>query len=68
MMTFVHLFESCNQDSGAVFAILNDVFRQLKGIMPGLQSVNLGQDNAGCYHCALTLVTARQVAELNGLH
>lgn len=67
MMTFVHLFESCNQDSCAVLAILNDVFGQLKGVMPQLKSVYLRQDNAGCYHCALTLVTARQVAELNDL-
>lgn len=68
MKTFVHIFESCNQDSCAVLAILNDIFRQLKGAMPELQSVFLRQDNAGCYHCALTFVTARQVAELNHLH
>ena len=67
MMSFVHLFESCNQDSCAVLAIVNDVFGQLKGIMPHLKSVYLRQDNAGCYHCALTLITARQVAELNDL-
>ena len=34
MMTFVHLFETCNQDSSAVLAILNDVFRRLKDVMP----------------------------------
>ena len=32
MMTFVHLFETCNQDSSAVLAILNDVFRRLKDV------------------------------------
>ena len=67
MMTFVHLFETCNQDSSAVLAILNDVFRRLKDVMPHLQSIYLRQDNAGCYHCALTLVTASKVAELNKL-
>ena len=67
MMTFVHVFESCNQDSCTVLAILNDVFGQLKSVMPELQSVYLRQDNAGCYHCALTLVAARQVGELNDL-
>ena len=65
MMSFVHLFESCNQDGCAVLAILYDVFGQLKSIMPHLKSIYLRQDNAGCYHCALTLITARQVAELN---
>ena len=67
MMTFVHLFETCNQDSSAVLAILNDVFRRLTDVMPHLQSIYLRQDNAGCYHCALTLVTASKVAELNNL-
>ena len=67
MMTFVHLFESCNQDSSAVLGILNDVFRELKGVMPELQSVNLRQDNAGCYHCTSTIVVAKQAAEQNGL-
>ena len=67
MMTFVHLFVICNQDSSAVLAILNDVFRRLTDVMPHLQSIYLRQDNAGCYHCALTLVTASKVAELNNL-
>ena len=67
MMIFVHLFETCNQDSSAVLAILNDVFRRLKDVMPHLQSIYLRQDNAGYYHCALTLVTASKVAELNNL-
>ncbi|CAH3018512.1 unnamed protein product [Porites evermanni] len=66
-MTFVHIFNSCNQDSRTVPAILNHVFHRLKGIMPQLQSVYPRQDNAGCYHCSLSIVTARQVAEVNGL-
>ena len=36
MMTFVHLFETCNQDSSVVLVILNDVFRRLKDVMPHL--------------------------------
>ena len=67
MMTFVHLFETCNQDSSAVLAILNDVFRRLKDVMPHLQSIYLRQNNAGYYHCALTLDTANKVAEQNNL-
>ena len=67
MMTFVQLFETCNQDSFAVLAILNNVFRRLKDVMPHLQSIHVRQDNAGYYHCALTPVTASKVAELNNL-
>ena len=68
MMTFVHLFETCNQDSSAVLAILNDVFRRLKDVMPHLQSIYLRQDNAGYYHCALTLVKASKEAEQNNFY
>ena len=67
MMTFVHIFGSCNQDSRTVLAIVNDVFHRLKGSMPQLQSVYLRQDNVCRYHCSLSIVTARQVAEVNGL-
>ena len=37
MLTFVQIFDSCNQDSRtvlAILAILNDVFHRLKGVMP----------------------------------
>ena len=54
MMTFVQLFEACNQDSSAVLVILNDVLRRRKDVMPHLQSIYPRQYKAGCYHCALT--------------
>ena len=57
-MTFVHLFEASTQDNCDVLAILDDVFRQLKSVNPKLQTVHLRQDNASCYHCALTIFTA----------
>lgn len=47
MLTFVHSFESCTQDSSAVLAIIDDVFTQLKEIMPEMNSVYLRQDNVG---------------------
>ena len=62
MLTFVHSFESCTQDSSAVLAIIDDVFTQLKEIMPEMNSVYLRQDNAGCYHCASTLLSVHRVA------
>lgn len=62
MLTFVHCFESCSQDSSAVLAIVDDVFSQLKEIMPAINSVYLRPDNAGCYHCASTLLSVHQVA------
>ena len=58
---------NCNQDSRTGLAILNNVFHRLEGVMPQLWPLYLKQDNAGGYHCSLSIVTARQVAEVNGL-
>lgn len=40
MMTFVHIFQSCNQDSVTVLAIVDDVLKQLKATMPELHRVH----------------------------
>lgn len=63
MLSFVHVFQSCNQDSVTVLAIVDDVFKQLKSTMPNVNSVRFRQDNAGCYHSASTLLPIRQVAK-----
>ena len=63
MLSFVHVFQSCNQDSVTVLAIVDDVLKQLKSTMPNVYSVHFRQDNAGCYHSASTLVEIQQVAK-----
>ena len=45
-----------------LLAIIDDVFRQLKEIMPGVNSVYIRSDNAGCYHCAFSLLSVYHVA------
>ena len=68
MLTFVHIFQSSNQDSVTVLAIIDDVLKQLKTRMPDANRVHFRQDNAGCYHSASTLLAIQQVAnkyELN---
>ena len=55
MLTFVHIFPSCSQDSCAVIAVMADVVKQLKEVMPTLTSVYYRQDNAACYHCGATI-------------
>jgi len=68
MMTFVHLFDSAtSQDSSTVLAVLDDVFSQLKTVMPELQTINIRNDNTGGYHCAQTLVTSPTIARSHGL-
>lgn len=60
ILTFVHSFESCTQDSSTVPAIIDDVFTQLKEIMQEINSLHLRYDNAGCCHCASTLLSGNQ--------
>ena len=67
MLTFVHVFEKCNQDSNTVVAIVDDVSKQLTSIAPEISNIFLRQDNAGCYHSAPTLLGIRKVATKNKL-
>ena len=63
MLTFVHILESCNQDSITVLAIIDDVLQQLKTAMPDdVKCVFFRQDNAGCSQSASTLLAIQQVA------
>ncbi|XP_035678162.1 uncharacterized protein LOC118416978 [Branchiostoma floridae] len=61
--TFVHIFDSCNQDTCAVSAILSDVLMTLKHQHPEINKVYLRQDNAGCYHCGNTIAAAHLLAQ-----
>ena len=62
LWAFAHAFESCNQESSTLLTIIDDVFHQLKEIMPEVNSVYMRSDNAGCYHCASTLLSVYHVA------
>ena len=63
MLTFVHVFQSCTQDSYTVMAIIDDVVRQLKTEIPDLDKISLRQDNAGCYHSAFNLLAMKEIAK-----
>ena len=45
-----------------LLSIIDDVFRQLKEIMPEVNSVYIRGNNAGCYHCAFSLLSVYHVA------
>ncbi len=62
LLTFVHVFESCTQDSPAVLAIIDDVVNQLKSERPEIKQISFRQDNAGCYHSAFNLLVVKQLA------
>ena len=67
MLTLVHIFPGCSQDSCAVLAVMADVIKQLKSTMPELRSVYYRQDNAGCYHCGATIAGAKVLGEAHGI-
>ena len=64
-MTFVHVFQSCSQDSNAVLAIMEDIIGKLKAIMPTLETVIYSQDNAGCYRSRVTIIGASKTSQFH---
>ena len=58
MITFVHVYQTCNQDGCAVLSVMKDVIGKLKLQLSHLKTVFYRQDNAGCYHCGATIVGA----------
>lgn len=67
MLTFVHIFKSCKQDSSSVHAVIEDVFKQLKAVAPQITTYYLRADNAGCYHAATTLLGVKQLATMHNI-
>ena len=61
LLTFVHAFQSCTQDSPTILTIIDDVVNQLKSERPEIKQIFFRQDNAGCYHSALNLLAMKQV-------
>ena len=57
--TFVHIIESGLQDSHTVVTIMEHVLKTLKYEHPELMRVVYRQDNAGCYHCATTVLACK---------
>ncbi|CAF1985980.1 unnamed protein product [Rotaria magnacalcarata] len=64
---FVHVFDQCLQDSETIVTILNDVLCRVKEVDPGISKAYVRSDNAGCYHSANTLVSAKQISEKTGI-
>ena len=67
MLTLCHVFKSCSQDRCAFLSVMSDTLKDLRVVMPQLQSVYYWQDNAGCYHCGNTIALALMVGQLHGM-
>ena len=64
---FVHIIESCLQDTSAVVRILEHTLRTLKHEHPEITSAFLRQDNAGCYHNSALLATCNLMKTKTGV-
>ena len=60
--SYVHLFDSCAQDSYTVFAILIHLLKTVKIANPHINKALLRSDGAGCYH------SNNLIAALNEVH
>jgi len=47
---FVHLFNTCNQNSFAVMSVIEHLPKTIKLEYPSISKAFLRSDNAGCYH------------------
>lgn len=52
--TFLHLFDSCSQDSNSVIGIMDSLFGHITKYF-GKRNLYLRSDNAGCYHSQMII-------------
>ena len=64
---FVHLFNTCTQNSFAVMSIIEHLLKTLKKEYPVLKEAFLRSDNAGCYKNGALLLSLPEVSERSGI-
>lgn len=64
---FIHLIQSCSQDSPAVVLIMQHVLQTLKNEHPKIVKAYFRQDNAGCYHSATTILSCPTIEKNTGI-
>lgn len=65
---FIHIVQSCNQDSAAVITIMQHVLDTLATEHPNIRKAFFRQDNAGCYHSAATLLAFPSIEASTGIN
>lgn len=64
---FVHIIQNCSQGSKAVVSIMEHVLVTLKKEHPEIVKAHFRQDNAGCYHSAVTIASVPAIAIESGI-
>ena len=65
--SFIHILEKSLQDSRAVVPIMAHVLTCLEKQHPEIAEAYYRQDNAGCYHSALTVLASKITSERSGI-
>ena len=64
---FIHIIESCNQESSSVVKIMQDVIRTIKLENKEISGAYFRQDNAGCYHSSSTILSCPLISASTGV-
>lgn len=64
---FIHIVQSCSQDSSAVITIMQHVLHALSTEYPNITKAFFRQDNAGCYHSSATLLACPSIEASTGI-
>ena len=64
---FVHIFNSCTQNSFEVLSIIEDLLHRVKQEYPAVAKAYFRSDNAECYHNGPLLLSLRDVGERTGV-
>ena len=67
LVSYVHLSDSCSQDSFAVYAILVDLLNNVKAVKPQITGALLRLDGAGSYHSNTLIAPLHRIYELSGI-
>ncbi|KAL9976835.1 hypothetical protein ACROYT_G014170 [Oculina patagonica] len=60
---FVHLINTCNQDSFAVMSVIEHLLHTIKLEYPSINKAFLRSDNAGCYHNGPLILSLPYIGE-----
>ena len=64
---FIHVIQSCSQDSYAVVPIVQHVLKTVKQEHSEIEKAYLRQDNAGCYHATYNLLACPTISVSSGI-
>ena len=65
--SYTHLFDQSTQDWFAVASIIEDLLTHVKMKQPGLKSVFLRSDEAGCYHKNFLIAAVGDIGQRVGV-